>query len=73
MARYTVVLTPEPEDGGYSVRVPALPGLSAQGDTYEGALENARGAIVFHLECLAQEGEVIPDERVAPRLATVDV
>ncbi len=73
MARYTVVLTPEPEEGGYSVRVPALPGLSTQGDTYEEAVANARSAIAFHLECLAQEGEAIPEESAAPHLVAVDV
>lgn len=73
MARYTVVLAPEPDEGGYSVRVPALSGLSTQGDTYEEAIANARSAIAFHLECLAQEGEKVPEESAAPQLVTVDV
>lgn len=73
MARYTVVLTPEPDAGGYSVRVPMPPGLSTQGDTLEEAIANARAAIAFHLECLREEGEPIPEEQEAPRLATVDV
>lgn len=71
--RYTIVLTPEPDDGGYSVHVPALPGLRTQGDSYDLALANARAAIEFHLESLEAEGEPIPDEAAPPELATVDV
>ena len=62
MKRYTVVLVPEPEEGGYSVTVPALPGLFTQGESKDEALEAAREAIAFHLECLAEEGAVIPDD-----------
>lgn len=62
MRRYTVVLMPEPEAGGYSVTVPALPGLFTQGDTRDEALAAAREAIAFHLESLAEEGEALPDE-----------
>jgi antitoxin HicB len=73
MRRYTVLLTPDPDEGGYAVRVPSLPGLHTQGDTYEEAMANAREAIIFHLECLEAEGEQIPEEAVAPQLASVDV
>lgn len=62
MKRYTVVLIPEPEEGGYSVTVPALPGLFTQGDTRDEALEAAREAIAFHLESLVEEGKLIPDD-----------
>jgi antitoxin HicB len=62
MRRYTVVLVPEPEAGGYSVTVPALPGLFTQGDSREDALDAAREAIAFHLESLAEEGQPIPDD-----------
>lgn len=62
MRRYTVVLIPDPEDGGYTLTVPALPGLVTQGDSLEDALAMAREAIAFHLECLVEEGEAIPDE-----------
>jgi antitoxin HicB len=73
MRRYTVLLTPDQDEGGYAVRVPALPGLHTQGNTYEEAMTNAREAITFHLECLEAEGEAIPEESAAPQLATVDV
>ena len=73
MRRYTVLLTPEPDEGGYSVSVPALPGCITQGDTLDEALENARSVIAFHLECLEAEGEPIPEEQSAPRLEPVEV
>lgn len=73
MRRYSVLLTADAEDGGFTVRVPTLPGLHTQGETYEQALANARDAIAFHLECLEAEGEPIPEEASAPHLALVDV
>ena len=73
MRRYTIVMTPDLDEGGYSVHVPALPGLHTQGDSYDAALANARAAIAFHLECLEAEGEPIPEEAVAPQLAMVEV
>ncbi len=73
MRRYTVLLTPEPAEGGYSVSVPALPGCFTQGDTFEEAVANARSVIAFHLECLKAEGESIPDEQAAPELVPVEV
>ena len=73
MRRYTVLLTPEPEEGGFSVSIPALPGCFTRGDTYDEALANARSAIAFHLECLAAEGEAIPEEPDAPELVAVEV
>jgi predicted RNase H-like HicB family nuclease len=47
---YTVILTPEPEVGGYSVTVPALPEVATQGETVEEALAMAREAIELSLE-----------------------
>ena len=71
--RYTVVLTPELEDGGYSVSVPALPGCHTQGETVEEALANAREAIRLYLEDVIASGEPVPQERVRPELASVEV
>ena len=71
MKRYTVVLTPVVEDGGYSVSVPALPGCYSQGDTIDGALANIREAIGFHIWCLQEEGEPVPDD-VAPLIRAVE-
>ena len=54
MARYTVLLTPDGESGGYTVTVPALPGCITDGETMEEALERASVAIGL---CLRDEDE----------------
>jgi antitoxin HicB len=71
--RYTVLLTPDVEDGGYVVTVPALPGCMTQGETAEEALENARDAIALYLEDVVASGEPVPEEKSPPELATVEV
>lgn len=59
-----VILEPS-EDGGYSVRVPTLPGCISEGDTREEALANIREAIQLYLEPVeddtapAAEGEIV--------------
>ena len=53
---FTVVLTPDPDDGGFTVTVPALLGVFTQGDTYEEALAMARDAIQCHMEGLIGTG-----------------
>ncbi len=49
MRRYTIILDPDPDEGGYTVTVPAFPGCITQGDTLEEVVANARGAITAHL------------------------
>lgn len=73
MRRYTILLIPDPEEGGFTVTVPALPGCITEGDTFEEALDNARDAIRLYLEDLAAEGEPIPEEATPPELAAVEV
>lgn len=72
MRRYTVVLIPDAEVGGYTVTVPALPGCITEGDTLDEALENAREIIAFHLECLRAEGRAIPEDHVARALEAAE-
>jgi predicted RNase H-like HicB family nuclease len=48
--KYLVVLVEDPEEGGYSVEVPELPGCFTEGDTREEALANAREAIDCYLD-----------------------
>ena len=62
MRCYTVILTPDTQVGGHTVRVPALPGCNTQGNTIEEALANAREAIELYLEDLRESGEPIPDD-----------
>ena len=71
MSHYTVVLTPEPEAGGYSVSVPALPGCFSQGETVDEALANIREAIGLHLWSIQQDGEHIPAD-VKPIVTSVE-
>ena len=71
MRRYSVILTPEEE--GYVVTVPALPGCVTEGDTFEEALDNARDAITLYVESLAARGLTVPEETVAPRVEAVEV
>ena len=73
MRRYTILLTPEPEQGGYIVDVPALPGCHTLGDTLEEAIANAREAIAGWIEDAERHGEEIPEESVAPQVLTIDV
>jgi predicted RNase H-like HicB family nuclease len=71
--RYTVVLAPDQDDGGYTVTVPALPGCVTEGDTLEEALANAKDAIQLYLEDLEASGEPAPEERERPELVLVEV
>ncbi len=50
---YEVVL--HPEDGGFWVECPALPGCDSQGDTVEEALDMIKDAIKGHLEVAAEK------------------
>lgn len=59
--QYTAVFDPDGE-GGYTVTVPALPGLVTEGDTFEEAKEMVEEAIVGYLESLRKHGEAIPVE-----------
>ena len=71
--RYSVLLTPDPEVGGYTVTVPAIPEIVTEGDDEAHALEMAREAIALYVGYAADNGIGVPEERMAPRLATVEV
>ncbi len=60
--KYTVILSPDPETGGYSVSCPALPGALSEGDTRDEALANIREAIELWLEVSRERGEPTPEE-----------
>lgn len=49
-----VVLEPS-EDGGYTVRVPSMPGCVSEGDTKKEALKNIKEAIRLYLEPVEDE------------------
>ena len=54
---YTILIHPaEPDEGGYWVEVPALPGCFSQGETIEQSMERAHEAIEGYLESLIKLG-----------------
>lgn len=59
--QYTAVFEPAAE-GGYTVTVPALPGLVTEGDTLDEARAMVKDAIRGYLESLIKHGEDIPIE-----------
>ena len=75
MRRYSVVLIPDPEDGGFTVFVPTLPGCITEGDTVDEALENARDAVRSYLADMQANGEALPEEKAPPciQLMAVEV
>ena len=73
MRRYTILLTPDPANGGYTVRVPALPGCNTQGDTQEEAIANAREALAAYIADLEASGEPVPEEQAPTQAIVVEV
>lgn len=61
--RYTIILYPDTEEGGYTVVVPALPGCITQGDTIEEAIAMGKDAIQLYVETLLTEGLPVPEEQ----------
>ena len=63
--RYNAVFEPC-EEGGFTVTVPKLPGLTTEGNSFEKALKNAKDAINGYLQILQEAGETMPepDEKV---------
>jgi antitoxin HicB len=73
MARYSILLIPDTEVGGFTVRVPAIPAIVTEGDDREHALAMAREAIELYLESARDHGWDIPVENTAPELAAIEV
>jgi len=57
---FQVLLTPDPDAGGYVASCPSLPGCYSQGDTVEEALANVQEAIQLTVEDMKARGERIP-------------
>ncbi len=60
MRRFNVVIVREPE-GKWTLTVPILPGCVAYGDTEAEVLALAQEGIPFHLECLREKGQAVPE------------
>ena len=61
--KYTVFFEPA-EEGGYIVRVPAMPEICTEGDTLEEARAMAENAIRCVIESNSKLGEPIPKDVV---------
>ncbi len=57
---YPVAIEKGDKDTAFGVIFPDIEGCFSAGDSYEEALTNAREAIEFHLEALADDGELPP-------------
>jgi len=64
---FTIVI--EPDENGYHAFVPALQGCHSFGSTVDEAKENIAEAIELHVECMIEDGELVPVER-APYFIT---
>jgi predicted RNase H-like HicB family nuclease len=62
---YTVILEPA-ENGGFVVRVPALPEIVTEGGTENEALAMARDAIELVIESRHERGEPVPEDAGDP-------
>ena len=66
-----MILEPDEEGNGYTVLIPALLGCTTQGRTKEGALTNAKEAVLGFVEGLQKAGEPVPEEKTPVELAKV--
>ena len=53
-------LIPDPQEGGYVVSFPELPGCFSAGDTIEQAVENAKDAKRVWIEAALEDGISVP-------------
>jgi len=72
VARYTVLLYKDEEEGGYSALIPMF-GVATQGETVEEALAMAREATELRIEALIEDGEPVLEEDEPPIVASVVV
>ena len=63
----------EPDQDGYFVTVPALPGCFTRGSTIEQCRERAVEAIEVYISGLQADGEPVPEEVGPPQLLAVTV
>lgn len=71
--RYTVVVIPDEEDGGFHAYVPAIPNCFTHGETQEHALAMAEDAAAALLASMADHDEEIPTEAPGAAVYTIDV
>ena len=71
MQSFTVVLSPDPNAGGYSVSVPAVPGALSEGNSRDEALANVREAVEGILELMHTQG--IEPQPETPQIVAAEV
>lgn len=69
--QYSIVLEPDPDGEGFTVRVPALPGCITEGRDRDEAISNAREAIEGFIEGLVKAGDPVPRETQPIELTTI--
>jgi len=71
---YRVIVEPDEYTGTekpcFAAFCPTL-GVADEGETVEGAIENLKSLMRFHLECLVEEGEEIPSPDEPEGLVTM--
>lgn len=66
--RFAIAIEAGDESHAFGVTVPDLPGCFSAGDTLDEAVEQAREAIMLHIEGLLDDGEPIPAPRTLSAL-----
>jgi antitoxin HicB len=72
MARYTILLYRDEEEGGYAVLIPLL-GVATQGETHDEAMAMAKEAAELHVQGLIEDGEPVLEEEEPPIVASVEI
>lgn len=71
--RYTVVVVPDAEDGGFFAYVPSIPNCFTHGATQADAVDMARDAAEALLLSMAKHGEDVPVEAPGATVCAIDV
>ncbi len=71
--RYTVVLIPDEEDGGYVAYVASLPGVVTHGETIPEALAMAEDAARGYVDVLIEDQHEVPTEVPGVVVGSIDV
>jgi predicted RNase H-like HicB family nuclease len=71
--RYTVVVIPDDEDGGFFAYVPAIPNCFTHGETREHALAMAKDAAAALLASFVDHDEEVPVEAPGATVHAIDV
>ena len=58
--KFTVILTPDDEDGGFVAECPAITGCVSEGESIDEALRNIQEAIEGCLEAMSARNESLP-------------